>query len=314
MTPFCELVGCRLPIQQAAMTRVATPALAAAVSEAGGLGMLAFGRQPLSAIRDQLDGLLARTVRPVGATFIVPFLEPSMLEPVAERLPLVELFWGWPQPSLVPDGVVTGWQVGSVDEAKAAVDSGCRYVVAQGVEAGGHVRGTQPLAELLPSVRAAVDVPLVAAGGIATSSGVRRVLALGADAVRVGTRFLAAAEADTHPDYVDALVAAGPDDTVLTQTFSVGWPESPHRVLASAEAAALAEGPDPVGLMTLADGSQVELRRRSTTPPTTTTTGQIEAMALYAGRGVGAVTVRTTAAAIIEELGVGLAEGQERSG
>jgi NAD(P)H-dependent flavin oxidoreductase YrpB (nitropropane dioxygenase family) len=136
---------------------------------------------------------------------------------------------------------------------------------------------------------------------------VRRALALGADAVRVGTRFLAAAEADAHPRYVDALVAAGPDDTVVTQTFSVGWPDAPHRVLGSAVAAALADGPDPVGRMTLADGRQAELRRCGTTPPTTATTGQIEAMALYAGRGVGAVAGRTTAAAIVEELGAGSA-------
>jgi NAD(P)H-dependent flavin oxidoreductase YrpB (nitropropane dioxygenase family) len=310
MTPFCELVGCRLPIQQAAMTRVGTPALAAAVSEAGGLGMLAVGRQPVSVIRGEVDDVLAVTSRPVGATFIVSFVQPATLEHVAERLPVLEMFWGWPEPSLVRNGVVTGWQVGSVDEAKAAVDSGCRCVVTQGVEAGGHVRGKLPLDELVPSVRAAVDVPVVAAGGIGAAADVHRALGLGADAVRVGTRFLAAAEADTHPAYVDALVAAGPDDTVLTQAFSVGWPDAPHRVLASAETAALADGPDPVGRMRLADGSQVALRRRGTTPPTTTTTGQIEAMALYAGRAVGAVTARTTAAAIVEELG---AVSSERS-
>ena len=88
-----------------------------------------------------------------------------------------------------------------MDEANAAVDAGCDYVVAQGVEAGGHVRGTTPLAELLPPVRAAVDVPVVAAGGIGTAAEVRAALDQGADAVRVGTRFLAAVEADVHPDY-----------------------------------------------------------------------------------------------------------------
>ena len=310
MTPFCDLVGCRLPIQQAAMTRVATAALAAAVSRAGGLGMLAIGRQRVEAIRGQVDEVQALTSAPVGATFIVRFLEPETLDYVAERLPVVELFWGWPDPALVRAGVVTGWQVGSVDEARAAVEVGCRYVVAQGVEAGGHVRGTLPLAELVPAVRAAVDVPVVAAGGIGTPGDVRAVLALGADAVRVGTRFLATAEADTHPAYVDAVVAAGPDDTVVTEAFSVGWPDAPHRVLASAAGAALAAGPDPVGTMTLPDGRAVALPRRGATPPTTTTTGQIEAMALYAGRGVGAVTARTTATAIVEELAGGLGDGR----
>ena len=95
--------------------------------------------------------------------------------------------------------MIVGWQVGDVDEAKAAVDVGCQYVIAQGVEAGGHVRGTIPLHELVPRVRDAVDVPVVAAGGIGTRADVARALALGADAVRVGTRFVAAAESAAHP-------------------------------------------------------------------------------------------------------------------
>ena len=285
------------------MTRVTTPALAAAVSVAGGLGMLAIGRQSANAIRRDIDAVLRLTSRPVGAAFIVRFLEAGMLEEAAARLPVIELFWGWPEPSLVPPGVITGWQVGSVDEARAAVDSGCRYVVAQGVEAGGHVRGTMPLADLVPAVRAAVDVPLVAAGGIGTVADARRAIDLGADAVRIGTRFVVAAEADAHPAYV----AAGPDDTVLTETFSVGWPDAPHRVLASSAAAAMADGPDPVGTTRLADGTEADLRRRGPTPPTTATAGQIEAMALYAGLGVGAVTGRMSAAAIVDELTDGLA-------
>ncbi len=201
---------------------------------------------------------------------------------------------------------MTGWQVGTVDEAKAAVDVGCQYVIAQSVEAGGHVRGSLPREELLPAVRAAVGVPVVAAGGIGTAADLRAVLELGADAVRVGTRFLAAAEADTHPAYVEALIAAGPDDTVLTDTFSYGWPDAPHRVLASAVAAAQSDGPDPVGTMVLPDGSTADLPRRGTTPPTVATTGQIGAMPLYAGLGVGAVTTRQSAAAIIAELVAGV--------
>ena len=92
------------------------------------------------------------------------------------------------------------------------------------------------------------------------------LLAHGADGVRVGTRFLAAAEADVHPEYLARLVAARAEDTVLTETFAVGWPDAPHRVLASADAAALAPGPDPVARMTLGDGSVAEVRRRSTVP------------------------------------------------
>ncbi len=154
-------------------------------------------------------------------------MKPELLECVAERVPVVELFWGWPDAALVPPGSIVGWQVGSTDEAKAAVDAGCRYVIAQGAEAGGHVRGTVPLDELVPLVRAAVGVPVVAAGGIGRRADVERALSLGADAVRVGTRFVAATESAAHPVYVDLLSAATAADTEVTETFSAGWPHAP---------------------------------------------------------------------------------------
>ena len=180
---------------------------------------------------DEVDEL---TDAPVGCTCIAHFVQPDVVELLVARLPIVEFFYEWPDPSRVPQGVICGWQVGTVDEAKAAVDAGCRYVIAQGMEAGGHVRGHIPLAELLPAVRAAVDVPVVAAGGIGDAAAVRAVLGLGADAVRVGTRFVATVESYAHPEYIAALVAADADDSVLTEAFGVGWPNAPHRVLRSA--------------------------------------------------------------------------------
>jgi nitronate monooxygenase len=299
---FCDLVGCRLPLQLAGMLRVVSPSLVAAVSEAGGLGMLAIGRQGPAVIDGQLDELLELTVRPVGATFIVKFLDPATFERVVERLAIIELFWGWPDGGLVRPGVVTGWQVGSVEEAKAAVDAGCSYVVAQGVEAGGHVRGTTPMLEIVRSVRAAVDVAVVAAGGIGTRGDVLAAFDAGADAVRVGTRFVAALESDAHQSYVDALVGASAVDTVLTEAFGVGWPNAPHRVLASALAAAEATTTDPIGAIVASDGSQTLLPRFGTTPPNRFTTGELGAMALYAGTSVEAVTGRVPAAQIVREL------------
>jgi nitronate monooxygenase len=198
---------------------------------------------------------------------------------------------------LVLPGTITGWQVGTVDEAKAAVDAGCEFVVAQGVEAGGHVRSTVPFNVLLDSVRNAVTVPLVAAGGIGTAADVKAAFALGADAVRIGTRFLGATETDIHPQYRDLLIKAAADDAQYTELFDVGWPDAPQRVLASAVAAATAPGPDPVGQL-----GENNLPRRGTTPPVGKTTGQIEAMALYAGRSVGALTEIKPASDIIDEL------------
>ena len=303
---FCTLVGSRLPLQQAGMGRVANPALAAAVAEAGGLGMLALSRHSPEAATRDIDDLRARTSRAVGVTLIVEFLKPQLLDCVAERLPVVELFWGWPEAALVPPGSIVGWQVGSTDEAKAAVDAGCSYVIAQGVEAGGHVRGTVPLDELIPLVRAAVDVPVVAAGGIGTRADVERALSLGADAVRVGTRFVAALESAAHPIYVDLLSAATAADTEVTETFSAGWPHAPHRVLKSSIEAARESDSDPVATVRTPEGGSVPFVRFGTAPPTVDMTGDIRAMALYAGTGVDAVHGRVPAAAIVAELTDGL--------
>ena len=288
------------------MGRVANPALAAAVAEAGGLGMLALSRHSPDAATRDIDDVQARTQRPVGVTLLVEFLTPALLERVAERVRIVELFWGWPDAALVPDGNVVGWQVGSVDEAKAAVDAGASYVIAQGVEAGGHVRGTTPLQDLVPAVRSAVDVPVVAAGGIGTRADVSRAFALGADAVRVGTRFVAASESAAHPVYVELLTAATAADTVLTETFSTGWPDAPHRVLASSVAAANSSRAEPVATVLQPDGSQTPFPRFGTAPPTVDMNGDVAAMALYAGTSVDAVQGRLPAAAIIAELTEGL--------
>lgn len=303
MTRFTELVGCSLPIQQAAMSRIATPQLAAAVTNAGGLGMLAVGRPTREAVAAELDAVTALTNGPVGAGFIVQFLDPTILDAVAERLPIVEFFWGRPDASVLPDGLICGWQVGSVDEARAAIDIGCRYVIAQGVGAGGHVRGTLPLTELVPAVRAIAEpagVAVVAAGGIGTAADVRAAMALGAHAVRVGTRFVAATESDAHDRYVELLSGSGADDTVLTEAFEVSWPDAPHRVLASCLTAA-AVAADPVAHVHEATGATA-LERYGTRPPTRHTEGDIEAMALYAGAGVGAVDGRVAAADVIREL------------
>lgn len=306
MTRFTDLVGCRFPIQLAAMTRVVSPQLAAAVSNAGGLGMLAIGKSSSSAAIATLDAARQLASSPVGAGFIVEFLNRDALDAVAERVPVVEFFWGWPDPSIVPPNVVSGWQVGSADEARAAADAGCSFVVAQGIEGGGHVRSSITLAELLPAVLDAVDIPVVAAGGIGSATDVRSALAAGADAVRIGTRFVAALESAAHPQYVDGLIRATAADTVVTEAFDVGWPNAPHRVLRSALDAALAADDGVIAVFRNADGSTADLPRFSTTPPVDTTVGNIDAMALYAGMSVDDIHRRDAAADVMVELLAGL--------
>jgi nitronate monooxygenase len=302
---FTRLVGCEVPIQLAAMSRIVTPRMAAEVSNLGGLGMLAIARAKAAAARRLVDEVRELTTRPVGAGFLVLFLDRDALEEVAAELPIVEFFWGWPDASLVPEGCICGWQVGTVDEARAAVDAGCHYVIAQGVEAGGHIRGTTSRAELLSAVRSAVDVPVVASGGIGTARDVRDAMEAGADAVRVGTRFVATVESDAHDLYVDRLVANRAADTVITGRFDVGWPDAPVRVLASSLAAAERAPDGTVATIAASDGTLTDIPLFSTTAPTRATTGNLDAMPLYAGTGIDAVTGRVTVADVMAELSQG---------
>jgi NAD(P)H-dependent flavin oxidoreductase YrpB (nitropropane dioxygenase family) len=308
-TSFTELVGCRIPLQQAGMGGTATPDLAVAVAEAGALGTVALPMASPEAVAEALEAMAGRTQGAFGINFLVPFLDRASLEAAADKVRVVELFYDRPDPALVElvhtGGALAAWQVGSVDEARQAADAGCDLIIAQGVEAGGHVRGTERLATLLAEVVGAVDVPVVAAGGIGTADDVARAMQAGASAVRVGTRFLAAVEADVHPEYLARLIDAGPGDTTLGTTFSAMWPDAPHRALTSAvEAANAAEG-DAVGEISF-DGITLPMTRFSVLPPSRTTTGNIGAMALYAGESVGAVRHEQTAAEIVEELAAGL--------
>lgn len=307
-TPFTELFGCEVPLQQAGMGGVATVELARAVAAAGGMGMLGLAGPHAPDVIDRLtapgDGVERGAV---GVNFLHPFLDRDVLTRAAASVPLVELFYGDPDPGIVDaihaGGARAGWQVGRVDEARAAVDAGCDVVVVQGVEAGGHVRGELPLLPLLGQVLDVVDVPVVAAGGIGTARAMAAALAAGAAAVRVGTRFVATREADVHPTYLQALIAAGPDDTVLTTAFSLLWPDAPHRVLRSAVTAAeafVAED-DMVGRLRFG-GQEIPLMRWASLPPTRDTEGAIEAMALYAGQSVGAVSREDRAADVVREL------------
>jgi nitronate monooxygenase len=262
--------------------------LAIAVAGAGGLGMLS-GMASRDALAAQLDAVPAGAA--IGVNFLVPFLDRAALADAAERSPLVELFWATPDAELVriahDGGARVGWQIGSAEEAKAARDVGCDIIVAQGVEAGGHVRGTIGLLPLLDEVLDAVDLPVIAAGGIGTGRAMAAALAAGADAVRIGTRFIAARECMAHPTYVDALIGATAADTVVTTAFGDGWPDAPHRVLRSSIEAVERLGSD-----------------QSWSPdwPSSTYAGPAEARALYAGQSVGAVHSRQTAAEIVAEI------------
>ncbi len=224
-TGFTELVGCRLPIQQAPNGDLArSAALPIAVARAGGHGMLAAVTTPRAELEATLDELATGESSAWGVNVVVPLTPRECVELAAERAPLVDFHQGDPDPVLV-DAVhqaqgLASWQIGTADEARAAEQAGCDLIVAQGIEAAGFVRGRAGTMALLQEVLDAVSIPVLAAGGIGTARGVAAALAAGAAGVRVGTRFLAATEAGADPHYVQALSAAHAEDTVLTDRFS----------------------------------------------------------------------------------------------
>lgn len=315
-TRLTRLVGATAPIQLASMPGVSTPELVAVVAEAGGIGMLPAPMMTPAALEHALDAVAARTSGAFGVNFLVPFLDPACVEVAARGAKLVELFYGDPDPALVDRlhamGALVSWQVGSLDEAVAAERAGCDVVVAQGTEAGGHVRGRTSLVPLLSQVLDAVRVPVVAAGGIATGRDLAAVLACGAAGARIGTRFVAAAESGAHPSYVEALIAASAADTCLTEAFSVLWPDAPHRVLRSAVAAAEALSDDVVGELRVGDET-VPVPRLSVYCPSKDTTGRVDAMALYAGESVANVSAVQSAGDIVAELVSGAEDALRRA-
>jgi NAD(P)H-dependent flavin oxidoreductase YrpB (nitropropane dioxygenase family) len=231
----------------------------------------------------------------------------EFIEQAAKVGKVVEFFYTDPSAEFVrivhDQGALVAWQVGSRDEALAAADIGCDLIVAQGIEAGGHVRGTIGLLSLLSEVLDAVPaVPILAAGGIGTGRAMAAALAAGADGVRVGTRFVASEEAGVHPTYAKALVAARAQDSVYTRTFHVGWPEAPHRVLRSAIDAAEAFQGEIVGKMANLDGTESAVPRFAARLPDRTATGAVAAMSLHAGESVGDVKRVLPAREIVREL------------
>ena len=307
-TRLTDLVGCTAPIQQAPMGTVSSPSLAVAVAEAGGIGSFNTLGVTREALRRHLEGMRERTDGVLAVSFLTNDIDADAVADAASRVRIVDFFWSDPRPDLVDiahrGGALVNWRVGSVGEARAAVQAGADMVSAQGVEAGGHCRGETPLLLLLCEVLDAVDVPVLAAGGIADARGVAAALAAGASGVRMGTRFIATEESAAHPDYVAAILAAGANSTRITDAFN-DCPlcaSSPRaRVLISAIEAVEAVDIDVVGTKRGAAG-EISVPRRSWIPPTQDISGQIEAMCMYAGESVALVNTVVPASQLVRSL------------
>ncbi len=317
-TPICQDLGITYPIFSVGMGGgMAGPQLTAAVSKAGGCGVLGMGGLPAPYIREQIQRVRALTNQPFGVNIILPLLQEGQIETCfAEAVPLLVLFWGDPEPYVKEAhrvGTKVFLQVGSVEEAVTAANAGVDGIIAQGIEAGGHVKSTTSLSTIVPAVVEAVEpVPVIAAGGIATGRGVAAALILGAQAVSLGTRFVASEETQVIQAYKQRIVDSTAEDTVYTTLFDVGWPDAAHRVLRTAamdewEAAGRpASGQRPgegrvIGTMPMA-GTPIALPKYGIFPPMPGFAGDLEQTALYAGESCRLIHDIQPAAHIVRDL------------
>ncbi len=310
-TALTDLLGCRLPIVLAGMGGVARSELVAAVTRAGGYGFLGMVREPLALIEREVAAVRAATGLPFGVNIIPAATPAKQLAAqvdllIALRVASVELFWEVDArviSRLRDAGVTVVHQVGSAREALAAQQAGAQALIAQGVEAGGHVRGRQRLQELLDEVLAVARVPVAACGGLADGRDLARALMQGAHGAVLGTAFMATEESFAHDAHKRRLVAARASDTVLTEDFHINWPPlAAVRVLRSSVTSG--ERGDPFGgqRTPIGDEEGRPIYLFSTDSPLRSMTGDFEAMALYAGRGVDRIDAIVPAAALVAQL------------
>ncbi len=312
-TAFCRLVGIDVPIVLAPMGGAVGPTLTAAVSNAGGLGMIPLWGETLDDLRAAIHAVRALTARPFGVNLNLNWPQEDRLAAcLDEGVRIISLFWGDPAALVARahrGGAIVMQTVGSAAEARRAVDAGVDVIVAQGWEAGGHVWSTVATLALVPAVVDAVaPVPVIAAGGIADGRGLAAALALGASAAWIGTRFLVSTEAKTHPDYRERLIAAGEADTTYGLVFDIGWPDGPHRALRNSTIAAWeAAGSPPPGARP-GEGEVIgkapwgDILRYQINTPAFDDTGDIEAMSMWSGQGVVQVRRTQPAAEIVAEI------------
>lgn len=296
------------------MGGVPTPALIAAVNQAGGMGAFGTGPMPVEALSATLDQVRAHTEGPLAVNILMPYLDDrEAVKVAAEAATVVDFYHGTPDADLVDlvheHGSLAGWQVGSLDHARAAAEAGCDLVIVRGVEGGGRMHGTESLWPLLAEVVEFVAVPVLAAGGIGDSRGLAAALAAGAAGVRMGTRFLAAAESGVHEAYRKALIGASATDTVMTDEFGADWPDeqSSSRVLGASLEAARSSQSDIVGQLVIGPMT-MPVPRFGVAPPLAGSSGAVEAMAMYAGESVRFVHGAEPASEIVSEIAEGAEE------
>ena len=317
-TAFTRAFGMTVPIVQAPMGMASGARLVGAAAEAGALGVLPIWFAPIEVGVEMITATQALTNRPFAVNIRADLVMDDMIAAATDLgVGIVHLFWGDPAASMGAIRRGGARMIATVSDAETthrALDAGAQGLIAQGVEAGGHVLGSTPLKDLLPLVvDLAGDVPVAAAGGLCDAEDIALVFALGASAAMLGTRFVAAEESEAHPSYRQALIAARAEDTVRTLCFDGGWPDAPHRVLRNSTFRAWEQAGSPApgarpgeGDVVMRDRFGTDYVRYHCFPPHMSMDGDLEASTLYAGMGVGKITDVRPIGALIDEIMEGL--------
>ena len=308
--------GLATPIVNAGMAMIARPALAAAVCESGGLGTIGSDINPPHVLRELIRKTKALTKRPFGVDLIGDFVTDEHISVLLEeQVTLAIFFWTLPTSEYVGRlkhaGIKVWMQVGRVAEAEQAVALGAEALVVQGAEAGGHNRAEASTMTLFPRIRRLFPgLPLLAAGGIVDGTTMAAALALGADAVWCGSRFLASLEAEAHDAYKARVQAADVGDTAILSIYGPEWPDQPMRAIVNdgaraalgreAEATKDAEG-QLIG-STVLNGQTIPVPRYSAILPTPDFDGDIEQACLTAGQSAGNIDEVLPAGEIVRRM------------
>lgn len=312
-TQLTEMLGISVPVVQAPIGSLTTPELVAAVSNAGALGMLSGTFASIEGLERSISRTRELTDRPFGVNFVLHFESRERVALCIDAgVELFSFFWG-ELDELAAEakeaGAVVTHTVGSASEAVNAVESGADVIIAQGVEAGGHVWGKTSGLPLIPAVVDAVgSTPVVAAGGIGDGRGMAAALALGASGVWLGTRFVAATESRAHEQYRKNIEEACETDTTYSELFDGGWPGAPHRVLTTAVVNDWIAAGSPKTrrpgegdvVATTANGQPIT--RYDDTPPTAGMAGDLNAIAQYCGQSAGTIHKTQPAEEIVVAL------------
>jgi nitronate monooxygenase len=311
---FTRKFGLEVPIVQGPMGGVSGPQLVAAVVNSGALGILPIWADSIEEAKSAIETTKALTDKPFGVNLRADLTQLDHIKMATDAgVSIIHLFWGVPansMPAVTAADACMIATVGDREAAKAALDAGASALIAQGVEAGGHVLGTIPTSELLNSILdVAGKIPVIAAGGCANGEDAKRHMDSGASGVLFGTRFVASMESEAHDEYKQAIIEAGENATARSLCFDILWPDAPHRTLVNTTFTAWDKvGKPPVGerpgesdiVLRTADGQ--EIQRYSAIPPKQGMTGDIRAAAMYAGTGVGRISDCPSVAQIVEQV------------